>query len=478
MADALSETTHLRRFTAFACEMLPHEADFLLAAGHLQDPERIAILRQIAASTRSLERPVFSPAIDKRKYSDLKAWIEERLAAIDVDATIARIAATEQSLLTDSITPEQEQWLRKALKGWTPASFWFSRFYELLRHYRQYLLVRLRQGDYQRVQDFIETHQEAYRQSVAVYEQLHHITVAVTREYALEDAESQPWRDWLEAVCRNPTLDGMNRYYAAVRLMFVYTNHRQWDALAALYDYLDGLFAQGELYSRRILANYYANRLVLHAKRDELPRAAWYGRLALRHHNTDYLHYLNNLSSILLRQGQVAEAHTLMRQALNEVRQSANFHERVRFASAYVRCLNAQGRYAEADQYAEALVRGYREEVFAQRWHTFVAAWLRSLMQQEKYARVVRAVRQHKLVAREQVYAYKASYLPVIRWFYAVAQYKEGSLTLRQLEQFLADGVREAEGDSQRFRLLRLVVGELYPHIPDVLSAVKERIRG
>lgn len=90
-------------------------------------------------------------------------------------------------------------------------------------------------------------------------------------------------------------LDGLNRYLAIVRLTLIYFNYREYDRLDKIYDDLDGMMRGGQFYSRRILLNYYANRVMLHSKRNELEKASVYGYLSIRQHSGDYLHYVNNL---------------------------------------------------------------------------------------------------------------------------------------------------------------------------------------
>ena len=72
-----------------------------------------------------------------------------------------------------------------------------------------------------------------------------------------------------------------------------------------MYEALDGLLRQGMFYSRRILFNYYANSVLLHFKFDALQQAEEFSYLSIKQKNADHLHYLNNHSAILLRQGKI-----------------------------------------------------------------------------------------------------------------------------------------------------------------------------
>jgi len=70
-----------------------------------------------------------------------------------------------------------------------------------------------------------------------------------------------------------------------------------------VYQQLDNLFKTPLFYSKRLLANYYANRAMMHSKLNELTQAEKYGYLSIRNKNSDYLFYLINLCGVLLKQG-------------------------------------------------------------------------------------------------------------------------------------------------------------------------------
>jgi hypothetical protein len=55
------------------------------------------------------------------------------------------------------------------------------------------------------------------------------------------------------------------------------------------------------MYSRRLLSNYYANRVLLHSKENELIKAEYFGFLSIRQDNDDTLMYVNNLVAILMK---------------------------------------------------------------------------------------------------------------------------------------------------------------------------------
>ena len=75
----------LQKFADFANALLPHEADYLLSVQRFEDGDKRRLLLQVSANCRKITGfEPYDQGIDKRKYSSLKAWIEEKLGAIDV----------------------------------------------------------------------------------------------------------------------------------------------------------------------------------------------------------------------------------------------------------------------------------------------------------------------------------------------------------------------------------------------------------
>ncbi|WP_426059770.1 hypothetical protein [Hymenobacter sp. B1770] len=78
----------LEQFAEFAADILPHEIAWLLQVQQFQDADNREILETIAYNCHHSRTPVaFRPAIDKRKYSNLMQWIQQRLDSIDVALT-------------------------------------------------------------------------------------------------------------------------------------------------------------------------------------------------------------------------------------------------------------------------------------------------------------------------------------------------------------------------------------------------------
>ncbi|MDV7393057.1 hypothetical protein RZS08_16920, partial [Arthrospira platensis SPKY1] len=134
-----SMRSKLQKFTDFTNALLPHETAYLLSIQQFEDEKRLEILEQVDYNCRQIQQ--FTPYdenLDKRKYSNLKAWITERLHAIDVDAQFEWMSDLERKIMTDSILPEEEKQLLKAIRHYEHPSFYFFKFYELVKHYRHF----------------------------------------------------------------------------------------------------------------------------------------------------------------------------------------------------------------------------------------------------------------------------------------------------------------------------------------------------
>ena len=139
----------LQKFTDFTNTLLPHETQYLLSVQQFHDKDRLTILQRIDHNAHHITQ--FTPydtSIDKRKYNHLKNWIVERLSAIDVDQQLSWMLETEQKILTDCIDREAEKKLLKMIRSDQQGVF-FNSFYELVQHYRHFLLIRLRYQDHQ-----------------------------------------------------------------------------------------------------------------------------------------------------------------------------------------------------------------------------------------------------------------------------------------------------------------------------------------
>jgi hypothetical protein len=468
----------LQKFTTFTGTLLPHETDYLLSIEQFSDDQRRAILHRVDFNCKHIDQ--FTPydeSLDKRKYSHLKNWILDRLRAIDVDVQFEWMSEMERKIMTDTILPVEEKQLLKAIRSYQAPGFYLTKFFELAKDYRHYLLIRMRYSDHQSVTAFLDKYQALYDRSKEINERIHLATIDIVDQYASNDSESRQWEEWLTEVFYDETIDGMNRYLAMVRLIFIGFNYRTFDSLLEKFDYLDQLFRKGVYYSKRLLLNYYHNRLMLHSKYKEKEKAVYYGYLSVRAKNSDYLLYVNNLCAVLLRQGRYEEALSVLKAAYPDSKTTKNFHNKIGYVAFYIESLNKNQRFRSAENYAATFLQAYKKEIFEYRWHLFFAAYLEALLQQQKYRELLRIVRNNKLLLREQKYQSRANYLPTILWFNSVAEYKEGQLSEQDLADTLLNHIHTLDPESGKFSLVIELLQLLKPHIPKVLNLVQGQLK-
>jgi tetratricopeptide (TPR) repeat protein len=429
----------LTRFQDFAESLLPHETGWLMDNHQLVDAEKIEILACLDHNTRLPSHPKpFDDTIDKRKYSYMIRWVQERLHSIDVDEQYKLITFLDQQIATDILQPEDEQQLSRIIRETNHRSFNFSRIFDLVRHYRHFLLIRMRYRQHKEADDFLRTYQAQYQHSRDINDKIHYATLDIVKQYAGSPAESIQWERWLTDVYNDENLDGNNRYMALVRLTFLYFNYRQFDRLVTKFDAYDALLEQGIYYSRRLLINYYNNRLLLHNYLEEYDKAIWYGFLSIREKNADYFHYVNTLSGVLLRQERFAEALEILRKAYSELRNVSSFHNRLLFITFYLRALHENGLSRNADNYAETFIRAYSDEIFDHRWHLFFTVVFDVLLSRERTSRIVHLARKYQLLRKEEEHIQRTGGLPYLKWQTALASFVEMRITRTQLEKEMA----------------------------------------
>lgn len=452
----------LNRFTKFTNSLLPHETHYLLSIQVFEDEKKRSILERVDYNCRNIDQ--FTPydtTLDKRKYTNLKNWIIDRLKAIDVDEQFEWMSYLERQITIDAITAEEEKKLLKAIRKYEHPHFFFTKFYQLVRDYRHFLLIRMRYEDHALASQFLERYREAYETSKRINEQIHQASLDIIKQYSGNSTESIQWEDWLTEVFYDETIDGLNRYLALVRIIFIDLNYGKFEKLKEKFDYIDELFKQGKYYSKRLLSNYYSNRLLLHTKFQELDEAAYYGYLSIRKKTHDYIFYVSNLCAVLLRQQKNKEALDLMQKAVPEMRKSTNFHNKIGFVAFHVKSLNANELYKNAENYAKSFLLAYRKEILQYRWHIFFTTYLETLLFQKKYVKILQTIRKNQLLDRDRKYQQKVGYLPSIPWYHAIARYREGELSWEELSEKISADIRTIAEEPGKKLLLKDLLGLL-----------------
>lgn len=464
----------LQIFTKFANMLVPHETHYLLSVQQLADQVKLGILERVDYNCQHINQ--FTPydtGIDKRKYSHLKTWIQQRLSELDVDAYFEWMSTLERHIITDAIQPEEEKMLLREIRMYKHPAFFFTKFYELVQQYRHFLLIRMRYADHEMVHHFLETWQEAFNNSKRISEQFHQATLDIVKQYSENSAESIQWEKWLTRIFYDETLEGYTRYTAFVRLTFISFNYRKLDLLGEKFAYLDKIFGEGKFYSKRILLNYYHLRMMLHARLREFDKAIHFGHLSIRGKTHDYLFYVNNLGAVLLRANKPQEALTMMRNAAPEMKSSQNFYNKVGFVAFYIKCLVQNQLLRNAESYAETFLSAYENEILQYRWHTFFTAYMWALLCQRKFQKMIRIANKYNLLDLEKGYESRPDYVPALLWYTSMAQFKEDIIDKSTITRRFQDYFTSHKGEKSHSPQIGELLNELKPHAPEVVGYVQ-----
>ncbi|WP_299391077.1 hypothetical protein [uncultured Gelidibacter sp.] len=469
--------TKLKKFTEFSKTILPNEAKYLQGQYQFVDEEKLQIIQLVIANALSQStRKDFDDAIDKRKYSYIKDWIERKLLSIDVDATIGWIMSLNQKILTDAISSNEEKQFLNYISGYKAVDFNFQNLYELAKEYKSFLLVRMRYKDHQVVADFIKEFNPSYSKAITIKEKLYTATTEITNQYTLNNNETKHLEAWLLEVFNDDFISGKNRYQAFVLLAFMYTNYNENDKLKVLFDQIDFYFSQGKMYSRRLLSNYYASRVLLHSKQDELKEAEYYGYLSIRQNNNDTLMYLNNLVAILLRNNKPDKAYLLLEKHKDLYKETHNYHQKIGYCSYQIRVLSELHKNELAEATAKTFLRKYKNEVLKHRWHHFFTSYIGTLIAQEKYEDVLKLSTKFGLTEKEEERQKQKNYVPNISWSISLSRYMEGKINSTRLLDEIKSPLIDIKPTTNQKQLMIKVIDRLSKNLPEAFLKLKSHI--
>jgi hypothetical protein len=244
-----------------------------------------------------------------------------------------------------------------------------------------------------------------------------------------------------------------------------------------VYDELDKLFKTDVFYSKRLLANYYSNRAMMHSKLNELVLAEKYGYLSIRQKNTDYLFYLANLCAVLLRSGKYDKALKVMSSSIPELKKTNSFYNKIGFASFYTRTLVYNKMAKNAVSYANTFLDAYKKEIFETRWHLFFTAYLQALLSAEKYSRLLSVAKRYNLLNLEQKSIDKTVYMPVLLWYNEVALYMEGKQSQEKLVETITSSARKFLQNKYKAGRINELLDNLADSIPSEVGVIRSRIK-
>ena len=467
----------LKKFTEFSKTILPNEAKYLEKQYQFVDEEKLQIIQLVVANALSQNSSKhFDENIDKRKYSYIKDWTEKKLLSIDVDATIGWIMSLNQKILTDAISANEEEEFLSYIASYKKIDFNFQNLYELAKEYKSYLLVRMRYRDHQIVADFIKEYKTSYAKAREIHQKLYTATAEITNQYTLQNHETKHLEDWLLEVFNNDLISGKNRYQAFVLLAFMYTNYNVNDKLKVLFDQIDIYFSQGKMYSRRLLSNYYASRVLLHSKQDEFKEAEFYGYLSIRQSNNDTLMYLNNLVAILLRNNKPEKAYTLLENNKGLYQETHNYHQKIGFISYQVRVLSELQKNELAEVTAKTFLRRYKNEILKHRWHHFFTSYISTLIALEKYEEVLKLSSKFDLIAKEGERQKQNNYVPNISWSISLSRYMEGKINSTRLLDEIKAPIFDVQPTTNQKQLMIKIIDKLSKNLPEAFLKLKSHL--
>ena len=469
--------TKLKKFTEFSKAILPNEAKYLQNRYQFTDTEKLQIIELVLSNALSQKNFIaFDTSINKRKYSYIKDWIEKKLANIDVDATIGWLMSLKQKILTDAIASSEEKEFLHYISTYKNIDFNFQNLYDLAKEYKSYLLVRMRYKDHQIIADFIETYKTYYIKVKEINEKLYTATTEITNQYTLNNNETRHLETWLLDVFNDKNIDGKNRYQAFVLLAFIYTNYNENTKLKEIFDQIDYYFSQGEMYSRRLLSNYYASRVLLHSKQNEFVEAEFYGYLSIRQNNNDTLMYVNNLVAILLRNDSPKKAFTLLDKYKELYRETHNYHQKIGYCSYQVRILSELQKNNLAEATAKTFLMKYKNQVLKHRWHHFFTSYINVLVIQEKYIEVLKLAAKFNLIEKEKERQKQSNYVPNISWSISLSRYMEGKINSARLLDEIKAPLKNIQPTKNQKQLMIKVIDTLSNNLPEAFFKLKSHI--
>jgi len=448
----------LKKFTAFVRSMIPHEAAYLKLRLNTKDDERQLIMNHVFHNVMNTEQfTPFDIEIDKRKYSKLLTWMQVELDKIDVDKNLKWISKTHESILLDEISPALDAQIMRSIKRYSPHEYYFLRFYEMLIEYRHYLLIRMRYNGHQKINEFLEKHHFDYQRSKLVYDQMHQATSDIIGTGNTLQKEAIQWKRWLYDSYKDSTLDGLNRYMAAIRYIFVCLRYNSMDDLEDILLSLDSFFKNGSNYSKRILVNYYDNMLVLFDKKGDYEKAKYYGYLSIKHQHPDAIIYRNNLVNVLIKNQEFDEALNVIEEAEFKTKSTRNFHSVIGFVSNHVRCLTKVGRVSEAVTKGRVFLNAYDNNILKYRWHRFFAAYHGALLTAGKHHEIIKNTEKYDLAQKEWVNYNKKHSQKILNIYYQIALHqspKEQSAAFREIMNQLITPDQTSQYDTELLEII------------------------
>lgn len=436
----------LRTFYAFANSVFPTEVEHVKNNNEITDPELISILDTLHNYVLFPEKEVrFNDRIDARKYSRIIKYFETKLERIDVDAYYAWVTQIDFQITTDAIPPQEQQRILNEIKTFEPGWFHAASFYTTMQNYKRYLLVRYREKDYEIVDAFLHKHQADFEKNIEIQNRIDALTANFVTGQSNKPSQVEKDLQWLLDVFYDEGNSKKNRYQALVAYNIYHITARHIDPMLAPMAALEDRLLKGEFYSRRILSNFYANKLLLKSYEGEYETAAYCGLQSIKHYTEDYLYYLNNYSSVLMNLNRFYEVLQHSETAMDVFKQSQDNSRKVIFMANYCRCLNNFLEYRKTMRYSRRLLDELGDGIFRHKWHFFFRIYFVALIQENRHDELLRLERRYKLTEREEVEGFS----PFLKLYTLAAGYFEMRLPKQRFAEELQN-LRPQIEDSKR----------------------------
>jgi tetratricopeptide (TPR) repeat protein len=421
----------LKKFIGFSDSLLPHEVLLLESSAHFQDTDRVSIFNTIKDNTLSKEtKKQFDSSIDKRKYSHLMKWIEARLDDHCTDTYYKRLNDFDNKIKTDTLSSEEEKELLKLIKNYKRHHFHFIRFYEVIKNYLNFLLVRVRLNDYELINRFVHNYHDDYIRSKDISNRMTQATSEIVTDYHSNrlSQNSLKWSPWLKRLFDDESIDGFNHYQVLILLSYLaLLKSDLLQQTLEYYDKLENRLIDGSYYSRKLLLNFYGNRQLILMKLHKYDDALYYGHLSIGKQGHDYIMYLNNYCFNLMKLGRPKEALKLLKDALPFVRQMTNKYNKSLFISSMVKCYNENGEFRKARQYAENQLTQFEVDILEHNWNKFFRTYLETLLNIGDYRHAKKIIKRYGLLEKENSELKVYTGYPYFKWIIALVDFKEGN---------------------------------------------------
>lgn len=442
----------LKRFTQYIDTLFPSEIGYVRQNNAYEDQELNGILdlsiRRISHNDGAAS---FDPSIDPRKYSKLIKNIDKKLGEIDIDRYFEWISEVNHLITMDSIPPEEQTKILREMQLFEPGWFHMESFYRLIQNYEGYLLRRFRESDY----DLVKAFNRRYLDTYNAYKKMEAEVAVITEQIVFQNSRLDSTKlDWLLEVFRDPEVSKKIRYHALLAFMMHHINRKETDVLVKPMQELEDAIFDGEFYSRRILANFYANKLIVLRWQRSYEAAAYCGLQSIKHKTEDYLYYLNNYVSVLFHLSRTDEALTKMQEMFVDYKSSRDLGRKIVFITNYCRCLNLENRYVKSASLARSFLDEQGKRILKRGWHYFFRTYFFALLKCDETERIVRLERKYKLTDREA----KESFDPHIRTLVLAAEYREIKVSQRDFFASI-DALQEPQlgGKNEFLQLLEMV---------------------